>query len=79
MSGNIHAGVGAGKNRQPWRIREFLASLDLDMAKVGRELGVSRNTVRTTVYGTANNRKVLAHLSKLGCPDEILSPPKRMR
>ena len=75
---NIHAGVGAGKFRRPWRIREFLAGQGLQMADVGRELNISRQVVTATVSGTANNRKVLGYLQQIGCPVQYLSLPADM-
>lgn len=72
---NIHAGVGAGKFRQPFRIREFLAGEGLSMAGVARTLGVHNTLVSLTVQGIKNNKKVLGHLHQLGCPEEFLSMP----
>lgn len=79
MKPNIHAGTGAGRYRQTWRIKEYLASIDLSMAAVAREIEKSSTLVRETVKGTRNNRSVLRHLLKLGCPAEYLSLPKDMR
>jgi transcriptional regulator with XRE-family HTH domain len=73
---NIHAAVGAGKMRKPWRIREWLSSQGLNMADVGRSVGVSRQVASETINGKSNNRKVLRRLHELGCPAEYISLPK---
>lgn len=73
---NVFAGVGAGKFRQPFRIKEFLASNGLNMNSIAIELGVHHSLVGSTVMGTKNNKKVLNHLLSLGCPKEYLSMPE---
>lgn len=74
---NVHAGVGAGKLRQPYRIREFLAEKGLTMAAVALEIGVNSSTVSYTVRGSKNNKRVLDYLHSLGCPAKYLSMPKQ--
>jgi transcriptional regulator with XRE-family HTH domain len=71
--------MAAGKERQFWRIREFLDGLDLNMAEVGRAVGVTRNLVRETAQGKRNNRKVLGYLHELGCPEKWLDLPEDMK
>jgi len=73
---NVFAGVGAGKFRQPFRIKEFLAYNGLNMTHIARELGVHHSLVGSTVMGIKNNKKVLNHLLALGCPKEYLSMPE---
>ena len=68
-----------GKKREFWRIREFLDGCGLNMADVGRTLGVSRCLVRATMRGACNNKKVLTHLRTLGCPDMWLDLPEDMK
>ena len=75
---NTHAAVGAGKFRDPWRIRGFLDSMDITMADIARELGLKHSSVSRTVKGTLNNRKVLARLREMGCPPQYLSLPADM-
>jgi hypothetical protein len=79
MNVNVHAGVGAGRNRQPYRIREFLDRQDTNMARLADELGISRQVVQATVRGFKNNRKVLRHLKKMGCPERYLSLPNDLQ
>lgn len=69
----------AGKNRQAWRIREFLQDKDLNMTDVARDLGVSLSVVSDTVRGIRNSRKVLAYLLNLGCPERILDLPEELK
>ena len=77
-SANVHAGVGAGRFRNPWRIREFLASRGLSMAAIARDIGIGRSAVCATVRGTQNNRRTLHYLDEIGCPREHLSLPPDM-
>jgi transcriptional regulator with XRE-family HTH domain len=76
---NIHAGIGAGRFRQPWRIREYLSGIGISMADVARAIGISRVVVSATVRGRGNNRKTLRYLADLGCPIEYLSLPTDMQ
>ena len=77
MTLNVHAGVGAGKFRNPWRIREWLASRGLNMADVARALGVDHSVVAKTVAGNRNHRETLVFLrDKAQVPDEFLGLPK---
>jgi len=70
----------AGKKREFWRIREFLAEKHgLSMAEVGRRTGIHKNVVRETALGTRNNREVLKYLRKLGCPEMWLDLPRDMK
>lgn len=73
---NGHAGVGAGKFRQPFRIREFLSGEGLTMIHIARELGMHHSVVTYTVKGIKNNIRVLNYLQNLGCPKEFLSMPE---
>jgi transcriptional regulator with XRE-family HTH domain len=75
---NTHAAVGAGKYRDPWRIREFLDNRNITMMDIANDLGLSHSVVSRTVKGTQNNSKVLARLLAIGCPPRYLSLPKDM-
>ena len=75
---NPFAAAGAGRHRQPWRIREELDRRGLSMADVARALGLARSTVSRTVQGANNSRRVLAYLRDLGIPLEYLSLPEDM-
>lgn len=70
---NTYAGVGAGKLRRPFRIREFLAGKGLTMSKIAEDLGLHHSVVGYTVKGIKNNKRVLDYLHDLGCPEEFLS------
>jgi transcriptional regulator with XRE-family HTH domain len=77
MSLNVHAGVGAGKFRNPWRIREYLASRGLKMADVARALNVDHSVVAKTVSGNRNHRETLVYLrDTVQVPAEYLGLPK---
>lgn len=75
---NIHAGVGAGRYRKPWRIKEWLSENDLNMSSVARDLRLDPSIASRTVAGKSNNRQVLSYLREKGCPLEYLSLPKDM-
>lgn len=75
---NVHAGVGVGRDRMPFRIREFLANKRTNMTKIAEELGISHQVVQATVKGIKNNRKVLGLLQDMGCPEKYLSLPDDM-
>ena len=76
---NVHAGVGAGKFRHPWRIREYLDGIGSCAAAIARDLGIDPSTISRTISGKGNNRKVLEELRRLGVPNEFLSLPEDMR
>jgi transcriptional regulator with XRE-family HTH domain len=76
---NRCAAFGAGRKRQPWRIREFLDEQGLTQADVARELGKNRSTVNRTIRGSINNRDVLKYLYKLGCHERYLSLPDDLK
>jgi len=71
--------IRVGKNRQPWRIREFLESKGKNLADVGREVGASKHLVSETVRGIRNHRKILAYLRDLGCPEQYLDLPEDLK
>jgi transcriptional regulator with XRE-family HTH domain len=71
--------IRAGKNRQPWRIREFLDGRGLSMADVGREIGVAKHIMSETVRGIRNHRRVLSKLRELGCPEKFLDLPEDLK
>ena len=70
---------GAGRERDSWGIREWLAAQKLNMTKVARILEVHPTNVTRTVAGIDNNRKVLLYLKNIGCPLKSLSLPDDIR
>lgn len=76
---NVHAGVGAGRKRKPYRIREYLSEKGLTMKAVALEIGVNPSLVQDTVKGNKNNRRVLNKLLEIGVPVEALSLPEDMQ
>lgn len=78
VAANPHAGVKAGKKRKPFRIKEWLSAQGTNQTEVANEVGVSKSIVSDTIRGTANNRRVLAHLRDSGCPKKYLSLPEDM-
>jgi DNA-binding XRE family transcriptional regulator len=76
---NKCAAYGAGRNRHPWRIREFLDERGVTQANIAHKLGISRSIVNRTIRGMVNNRAVLGYLHAIGCPEEYLSLPNDMK
>ncbi len=76
---NITAAMGAGRNRDPWRIKEYLASQGQSMAGIARKLDITHSVVSRTVNGAVNNRGVLRYLRDLGCPERYLSLPDDLK
>ncbi|GFK94452.1 hypothetical protein NNJEOMEG_02297 [Fundidesulfovibrio magnetotacticus] len=70
---------GVGKERKPWRIKEFLDSKRMLMADIAEQLGISRTAVYLTVQGKKNNRKVLKALVDHGCPVSYLDLPEDLK
>ncbi|MFW5490401.1 MAG: hypothetical protein ACNI3A_18590 [Desulfovibrio sp.] len=79
MNANIHAGVGAGRYRDPWGIRRFLDANGKTMTDVARTLDISSQAVSATVKGVRNNRRVLRLLRDMGCPAKALSLPDDLK
>ncbi|GAB6039019.1 hypothetical protein JCM15519_35780 [Fundidesulfovibrio butyratiphilus] len=71
--------VRAGKNRKPWRIREWLEERGLSLSDVGQEIGVSRQLMSDTARGVRNNQKALTKLRDMGCPDKYLDLPENLK
>ncbi len=71
--------IRVGKNRQPWRIREFLESRGMNMADVDREVGASKHLMSETVRGIRNHRRILAYIRDMGCPEKYLDLPEDLK
>ncbi len=76
---NVHAAIGAGRNRKPYRIREYLAEKGMTMKDVALDMGVNPSLVQDTIRGRKNSRRVLAKLVEIGVPADLLSLPKDMK
>lgn len=76
---NVHAGVGAGKYRYPFRIKEHLSGQGIKLKDVAEALEISHSVVSRTIGGVANNHKVLTYLKAIGVPARYLSLPPDMR
>jgi transcriptional regulator with XRE-family HTH domain len=80
VAGNPHAGVKAGKNRQPWRIKEWMSAKGLGQKDLAEKAEIKAiSVVSRTINGGANSRKVLAALKELGCPVKFLALPEEMK
>lgn len=71
--------LGVGRQRKPWRIKEYLDSQRMCMADIAEEIGISRPTFYMTVQGKKNNRRVLKALIDKGCPAEYLDLPSDLK
>ncbi|WP_291325310.1 hypothetical protein [Desulfovibrio sp. UCD-KL4C] len=77
---NPFASVGAGRDRNPWPIKEWMDFHGIRQADIAIKAGVKGHSlVSRTIHGGANNKKVLGALRDLGCPDNILSLPEEMK
>lgn len=63
-----------GKGRDCIQLQAHLRGLGLSMSGVSRAVGIHHSLVRSTLCGTANNRKVLAYLIKKGVHPRVLFP-----
>lgn len=67
---------GAGARRKPYRIKEWMAGIGLEVKDVASELGVHPSLVSHTIFGRKNARRVLRYLRDRGCPRRYLALPK---
>jgi len=67
---------GAGKRRKPYRIKEWMAGLKLEVSHVAKDLGVHPSLVSHTIFGRKNARRVLRYLRDKGCPRAYLALPQ---
>ncbi len=69
--------LGAARNRVRRRIQERLDAQGLNMASLGRKIGVRRQTVFATISGTKHSPTVLEALRELGVPEKYLFDPAK--
>ena len=63
------------KEIQVWMIRNGLRAED-----IRKDLGYkSSRTVRSTIYGEEDNRRVLRYFLERGCPAHLLALPNDMK
>lgn len=67
---------GSGKRRMPYRIKEWMADVSLQMNDLAAELGVHPTLVSHTIFGRKNSRRVLRALRDKGCPRQFLALPE---
>lgn len=79
MSTNVLAGIGAGRNRKPFVIKEWMFARGLTQGDIRDHLEISQSVVSRTIFGSANNRRVLAYLRDEGCPEHALALPNDMK
>ncbi len=79
QSGNPYVARGAGMQRQPFKIKEWLAFQGLTMADVARQAKINVRIVGDTVRGVRNHRETLKYLRSMGCPVEFLGLPEDMK
>jgi transcriptional regulator with XRE-family HTH domain len=51
----------------------------LTQREIGNRLGMGQSVVSRTIFGSANNRRVLALLRDEGCPVHALALPEDMK
>ena len=79
MPKNVLAGADARKARDYWALRKWLASKEIKISSIAKDVGVSQVTAGRTIQGLANNRPVLKRLLDLGCPERILGLPQDLK
>ena len=78
-STNMLAGMGTGRNRRPYLIKEWMFTQGLTQNDIRDRLDLSQSVVSRTIMGSANNRRVLAYLRDEGCPVHVLALPEDMK
>lgn len=77
MTPTEKAVLGARRAKYVWRIREAMSKNGMtSFVALGRELGVTDETVRRTVHGTLHTSIVLDWLRTRGVPEEYLCDPR---
>lgn len=71
--------VGAGRDRQTYKIKEWLDRQGLYGRDLAKQLGIADALVSQTIHGIRNHRPTLSLLRDLGCPEDYLSLPNDMR
>ena len=69
---------GAGRGRDYYGIKKWLDEQGIKSRRLAKDVELHPTVVSQTIRGLANNRKVLAKLRDLGCPENILSLPADM-
>lgn len=67
--------MGSGKQRQSFRIYEWLDSNGIGVNSIAMSIGITPSMVSSTIRGRKNNRRILQKLVEMGCPKDILSLP----
>ena len=68
------------KKRNTTEIRVWMIRKGIQHEEIRKELGYADSrTVRTTIYGEENNRRVLQWFLDKGCPEKYLALPDDMR
>ncbi|MDY7001854.1 MAG: hypothetical protein SVS15_08760 [Thermodesulfobacteriota bacterium] len=65
-----------GRQRKPWRIREWLDEQNIQVIELAAAIGVHHSLVSATIHGRRNARCVLRYLKNKGCPEEHLALPE---
>jgi hypothetical protein len=69
---------GAGKGRNHFHIKEWLAGIGLIPQRVAEMSGKNHGVVGDTMRGLRNDKAVLQCLEGLGCPKDLLYPKNPM-
>lgn len=67
--------MGSGKQRQSFRIYEWLDANEISVNSISISIGITPSMVSSTIRGRKNNRRILQKLVEMGCPKDILSLP----
>jgi hypothetical protein len=70
---------GAGRERDYFGLKKWLDDRQICLKLLAEEVGVHPVVASQTIRGIVNNRKFLARLLELGCPEKLLSLPSDMK
>jgi transcriptional regulator with XRE-family HTH domain len=65
--------------RETNEIKAWLVRREITQTEIAREAGVTPGLVNRTIYGKANNRRVLRRLVEKGVPEKLLGLPEDMQ
>lgn len=70
---------GAGRKRDYFGLKKWLDEKQISLKLIAEDVDLHPTVVSQTIRGIANNRKILARLLELGCPEKLLSLPCDMK
>lgn len=66
---------GAGRKRDYFGLKKWLDERQISLKLLAEEVDLHPTVASQTIRGIVNNRKILARLLDLGCPENFLAFP----